>query len=55
LVGASSNTESTPEERLETLTNAKLAADPKLTAVQARAMVYTENADIVAALRGEKD
>jgi ATP-dependent protease ClpP protease subunit len=54
-VGASSNTESTPEERLETLTNAKLAADPKLTAVQARAMVYTENADIVAALRGEKD
>jgi len=54
-VGVAASVEVSVEDRLATLAKAKRDANPALTEEQARSMVYTENADIVAALRGEKD
>ena len=54
-LGVAASVEVSVEDRLASLVKAKREANPTLTVEQARSMVYTENADIVAALRGEKD
>lgn len=54
-VGSTATEELTTDEKVEALAKAKIEANSKLTPEQARAAVYSENPDIVAALRGEKD